>query len=166
MTLIIDDELLQKCGGGSSEYWFSYADYTIKNISELDDLDRPDDIGQTAYYVSLGLIPFLTVSNEEVMRAFVKFRGSAKLNGILQKVHSDDFIETFWKYFNAYPELKEGLTEFGDKFILEKLKEWCSENNITYEISDKLKDINKIIIQSNTDLFIMLYSKCIFVFYR
>lgn len=39
MTLIIDDELLQKCGGGSSEYWFSYADYTIKNISELDDLD-------------------------------------------------------------------------------------------------------------------------------
>lgn len=77
------------------------------------------------------------------MRAFVKFRGSAKLNGILQKVHSDDFIETFWKYFNAYPELKEGLTEFGDKFILEKLKEWCSENNITYEISDKLKDINK-----------------------
>lgn len=143
MTLIIDDELLQKCGGGSSEYWFSYADYTIKNISELDDLDRPDDIGQTAYYVSLGLIPFLAVSNEEVMRAFVKFRGSAKLNGILQKVHSDDFIETFWKYFNAYPELKEGLTEFGDKFILEKLKEWCSENNITYEISDKLKDINK-----------------------
>lgn len=141
MTLIIDDELLQKCGGGSSEYWFSYADYTIKNISELDELDKPDDVGQTAYYVSLGLIPFLTVSNEEVMRAFVKFRGSVKLNGILQKVHSDDFIETFWKYFNAYPELKDGLTEFGDKFIVEKLKEWCAENNISYELSGDLKEI-------------------------
>lgn len=139
MTLVIDDELLQKCGGGSSEYWFSYGDYTIKNISELDDLDKPDDVGQTAYYVSLGLIPFLSVSNEEIMRAFVKQRGSAKLNGILQKVHSDDFIETFWKYFNAYPELKEGLNEFGNKFIMNRLIEWCKENNISYELSGELR---------------------------
>lgn len=113
MTLIIDDELLQKCGGGSSEYWFSYADYTIKNISELDDLDRPDDIGQTAYYVSLGLIPFLTVSSEEVMRAFVKFRGSAKLNGILQKVHSDDLLKHSGNISTLIRNLKRGLPNSG-----------------------------------------------------
>ena len=142
MTLLIDDELLQKCGGGASEYWFSYGDYTIKNISELDEMDKPDDVGQTAYFVSLGLIPFVSVSNEEVMRAFVKQRGSAKLNGILQKVHSDDFIETFWKYFNAYPELKEGLVEFGDQFIVHKLIEWCKENNINYELSENIQNIS------------------------
>lgn len=134
MKLIIDDELLQKCGSGSSEYWFSYGDYTIKSISEIMELDKPDDIGQTAYFVSLGLIPFVSVSNEEVMRAFVKHKGSEKLNAILQKVHSDDFIETFWKYFNVYPELKEGLTEFGDEFIVEKVCEWCKENNVDYEV--------------------------------
>ena len=139
MELVIDDELLQKCGGGSSEYWFCYGDYTIKNISEIDDMEKPDDVGQTAYYVSLGLIPFLSVSNEEIMRAFVKQRGSAKLNGILQKVHSDKFIETFWKYFNVYPELKEGLNEFAQDFMLNRLRGWCEENNIKYVISDKLK---------------------------
>lgn len=139
MELVIDDELLQKCGGGSSEYWFCYGDYTIKNISEIDDMEKPDDVGQTAYYVSLGLIPFLSVSNEEIMRAFVKHRGSAKLNGILQKVHSDNFIETFWKYFNVYPELKVGLNEFAQDFMLNRLRGWCEENNIKYVISDKLK---------------------------
>ena len=139
MELVIDDELLQKCGGGSSEYWFCYGDYTIKNISEIDDMEKPDDVGQTAYFVSLGLIPFLSVSNEEIMRAFVKQRGSAKLNGILQKVHSDNFIETFWKYFNVYPELKEGLNEFAQDFMLNRLRGWCEENNIKYVISDKLK---------------------------
>ncbi len=139
MELVIDDELLQKCGGGSSEYWFCYGDYTIKNISEIDDMEKPDDVGQTAYYVSLGLIPFLSVSNEEIMRAFVKQRGSAKLNGILQKVHSDNFIETFWKYFNVYPELKEGLNEFAQDFMLNRLRGWCEENNIKYVISEKLK---------------------------
>ena len=139
MELVIDDELLQKCGGGSSEYWFCYGDCTIKNISEIDDMEKPDDVGQTAYYVSLGLIPFLSVSNEEIMRAFVKQRGSAKLNGILQKVHSDNFIETFWKYFNVYPELKEGLNEFAQDFMLNRLRGWCEENNIKYVISDKLK---------------------------
>lgn len=141
MKLIIDDELLQKCGSGSSEYWFSYGDYTIKSISEIMALDKPDDIGQTAYFVSLGLIPFVSVSNEEVMRAFVKHKGSEKLNAILQKVHSDDFIETFWKYFNVYPELKEGLSEFGDKFIVEKVCEWCKENNVDYEV--KLSNSDK-----------------------
>ena len=139
MELVIDDELLQKCGGGSSEYWFCYGDYTIKNISEIDDMEKPDDVGQTAYYVSLGLIPFLSVSNEEIMRAFVKQRGSGKLNGILQKVHSDNFIDTFWKYFNVYPELKEGLNEFAQDFMLNRLRGWCEENNIKYVISDKLK---------------------------
>ena len=134
MKLIIDDELLQKCGSGSSEYWFSYTDYTVKNLSEIMSLDKPDDIGQTAYFVSLGLIPFLSVGNEEVMRAFVQYKGSQKLNTVLQRVHSDEFIETFWKYFNAYPELKEGLNEFADKFITQKVCEWCNENNVDYEV--------------------------------
>lgn len=135
MKLIINDEVLQKCGGGSSEYWFSYKNYRIVNISELESLDKPDDVGRTAFYVSIGIIPFISVSNEEIMRAFIKRRGSAKLNGVLQKVHSEDFIETFWKYFNAYPELKDGLNEFAEEYLIKKICGWCEENNINYEVS-------------------------------
>ena len=141
MILTVDENLIQKCAGDSSEYWFSYKDYTIKSIYELQEIERPDGVGQTAYFVSLGLIPFITVSNEEIMRAFVKQRGSAKLNGILSKVHSDDFIETFWKYFNAYPELKDGLNEFADEFLVEQLCEWCRENNVNYELGEDYKKL-------------------------
>ncbi|MCD7873134.1 MAG: hypothetical protein LUG21_07560 [Clostridiales bacterium] len=134
MKLIINDELLKKCGSGSSEYWFSYSNYSIVSISELGGLDKPDDMGQTAYFVSLGIIPFVSVSNEEIMRAFVRQKGSHKLNGILQKVKSSEFLETFWKYFNAYPELETGLDEFARDFLVKKVSEWCLENNIDYEI--------------------------------
>ena len=135
MELVINDELLRKCGSGSSEYWFSYRNYNILSISELRDMEKPADMGQTEFYVSMGIIPFVSVSNEEIMRAFVKMKGSAKLNAVLQKVHSEDFIETFWKYFNAYTELKEGLDEFANDFIINKVSEWCEENNINYKIA-------------------------------
>lgn len=134
MELVINDELLQKCGGGSSEYWFSYKDYTIKNISVLNTGEKPDDMGQTAYYISIGLIPFISVSNEEIMREFIRLKASAKLNGILNKMNSDDFIESFWKYHKIYPELNDGLSEFSDEYLLKKLCNWCEENSINYRI--------------------------------
>ncbi len=134
MNLVINEDLLRKCGGGSDEYWFSYKDYSVMNISEFETDDRPDDMGQTTYFVSIGIIPFVSVSNEEIMRSFVKAKGSAKLNTILDKVTADDFIETFWKYFNAYPELKDGLDEFASEYTLNKVVDWCKENNVNYTV--------------------------------
>lgn len=132
MELIIDSQLLTKCASGSSEYWFSYKDYSVKNISALNAIDRPDDIGQTAYFVSIGLIPFVTVSNEAVIKAFLEEKGNAKLNTILEKLQGEQFVDTFWKYFNAYPELKEGIDEFAHRFTCNKVEQWCIENNIKY----------------------------------
>jgi len=134
MELIINPDLLSKCGGGSAEYWFSYKDYSVKNIAEFGAVDKPDEIGQTAYFISLGIIPFITVSNEEIMRAFIKEKGSTKLNAVLGKVRDDEFIETFWKYFNAYPELKEGFDEFTSAYMLDKIIGWCRENSIEYSV--------------------------------
>ncbi|MCD7722607.1 MAG: hypothetical protein LUH82_01460 [Clostridiales bacterium] len=135
MKLVINEKVMKKCGGGSAEYWFSYKDYTIRNIRDFNTADKPDDVGQIEYFVSLGIIPFITISNEEIMRAFVKSKGSDKLNAVLDKVKSEQFIDTFWKYFNAYPEFKEeGLVEFSRKYIADKIALWCSENNIEYEV--------------------------------
>ena len=71
MELLINSDLLNKCGSGSSEYWFSYRDYTVKNIRDLDTGEKPEDMGQTTYFVSIGLIPFITISNEEIIRGFI-----------------------------------------------------------------------------------------------
>lgn len=134
MKLIINSDIRKKCGHGSSEYWFSYRDYSIKNISELSMDDKPEDMGQTTYFVSIGLIPFVTVSNEEIMRAAIEARGSAKLKSIFDKVDSANFIETFWKYYNVYPELTENTDEFVSDYINNKIIEWCEENKIDYSV--------------------------------
>ena len=83
MELLINSDLLNKCGSGSSEYWFSYRDYTVKNIRDLDTGEKPEDMGQTTYFVSIGLIPFITISNEEIIRGFINEKGSEKLKSIL-----------------------------------------------------------------------------------
>ncbi len=134
MKLIINSETRNKCGHGSSEYWFSYRDYSIKNISELSMVDKPEDMGQTTYFVSIGLIPFVTVSNEEIMRAAIEARGSAKLKSIFNKVESENFVETFWKYYNVYPELTENTDEFINDYLNKKIVEWCEENKIDYSL--------------------------------
>lgn len=136
MKLIINEETRNKCGGGSSEYWFSYNDYIIRNISELNIDDKPDDVGQTAYFVSIGIIPYVSVSNEEIMRALIKARGSVKLNAVFDNIDEDKFIETFWKYYNAYPELKVDVTEFADEYVNKKIISWCEENNVDYVIGE------------------------------
>lgn len=132
MELLINSDLLKKCGSGASEYWFSYKDYTVKNIRDLDTGAKPDDMGQTTYFVSIGLIPFVTISHEEIIRAFINERGSEKLQSILDKIHGEEFIETFWKYFNAYPELQEGANEFVSSYVCKKVADWCNENSISY----------------------------------
>lgn len=133
MELLINSDLLNKCGSGSSEYWFSYNDYTVKNIRDLDTGAKPDDMGQTTYFVSIGLIPFITISNEEIIRGFVNARGSKKLKLILDKIQGEEFIDTFWKYFNAYPELKDGIDEFSSEYTHKKIEKWCIENHINYK---------------------------------
>ncbi len=109
MELLINSDLLNKCGSGSSEYWFSYRDF-----------------------VSIGLIPFITISNEEIIRGFINEKGSEKLKSILDKIQGEEFIDTFWKYFNAYPELKDGIDEFSTEYTHNKIASWCNENNINY----------------------------------
>lgn len=136
MKLIINSETRNKCGGGSSEYWFSYNDYSVKNIRQLEIGEKPDDVSQTAYFVSIGIIPFASVSNQEVMRALIKAKGSAKLSAAFDKVDEDNFIEIFWKYYNAYPELKENASEFVDEYINNKIISWCNENNVDYVLEE------------------------------
>lgn len=135
MELIIDSELLNKCGSGSSEFWFSYKDYTVKNISVLDTDAKPADMGQTTYFVSIGLIPFITISNEEIMRSYINENGNAKIKSVLDKIQGEEFVDTFWKYFYAYPEIKDGFDAFADKYIHKKIAAWCEENNINYRFA-------------------------------
>lgn len=128
----LNSDNLRKGWGGADQYWFSLGDYCVRDAATLSTMDRPDQISQSAYYVSLGYIPYFCVSNEEVMRAYVSSLTNAKLKKALSSIDDNDYVESFWKYFNVYPELSDGWSDFEDEYVLKKAIEWCEENGINY----------------------------------
>ena len=132
---VLNDDALRKGWGGIGQYWFSLKDYTIKDVAELAHLERPEHISQSAYFVSIGYIPYFVVSDEEVMHSYVDTLTNQKLQAALSKIDEDDYVESFWKYFNVYTQLSEGWQEFEDAYVLEKAQTWCKENAIEYTVN-------------------------------
>lgn len=129
MKLTIDSKVLQQIWGASTEFWFSRTDYSIYNEVEL-----PSD--DTSKLFEAGFIPFVSVSNEEVIRAYVSSIGNQKITAVLDKLDGEAYVETFWKYFNAYKEVSDGFDAFEKRYVMNKLTDWCSENSIEYTIAD------------------------------
>lgn len=132
-TLELNKEVLRKAWNGAGLCWFSLNSYKLKNISELTYLETPNDVPLTSYLVSIGYIPFFTASNEEVMHAFVDSLSNEKLKKAFAKIDEKDYVESFWKYFNIYPEMSD-YNEFEEKYLLEKAKKWCAENSVNYSL--------------------------------
>lgn len=127
MKLLLDEKLLRCVWGGAGEYWFSRVDYRVHSVK---DLDCPND--DTDELLQAGFIPFLSVSNEEVIRAYVKHLNNKKVSAVLDKLSGEEYINTFWKYFNAYSDISNGFDAFENEFVLEKTEQWCSANAIEY----------------------------------
>lgn len=135
MKLIINSELKNKCGHGLSEYWFSFKTYTVESISNIAK-DVMDNEEKKENYESTDMIPFLSISNEEIMRSFVNAKCSAKITNELHQLKGEAFIEAFWKYYNAYPEFKEGFENFIMEYATVRICRWCDENGIDYIFED------------------------------
>lgn len=129
MYLVLTKENLRFAWGSSTEYWFSRTDYSIYKYSEL-----PTD--DCTKLVSLGFIPFLTISNEEVIRAYIKSLNNPKLSAKFDSLSSYDCVEIFWKYFNAYKDVSSGFDDFESKYVLNKVVGWCDENSVNYRIEE------------------------------
>ncbi len=128
MKLLLNEKTLRFVWGGSGEYWYSRVDSQIHSSAELECEDTED-------LMTNGFIPFLTISNEEVIRAYIKFLDNKKVSAVLDKLSGNEYIDTFWKYFNAYSSISEGFDEFEQKFVLEKVEQWCSQNAVEYAVN-------------------------------
>ena len=78
MKLLLDEKTLRFVWGGSGEYWYSRVDSQVHSSVELE-CDDTEDL------MTNGFIPFLTISNEEVISNFLIIKRSA----------------LFWKNFQA-----------------------------------------------------------------
>lgn len=126
MQLVLSEENLRFAWGSSAEYWFSRTDYRIHKLSDIPDEDCGD-------LINLGYVPFVTVSNEEVIRAYIKSLNNKKLSAVFDSVNGEECVETFWKYFNAYKDISLGFNDFEKKYLTEKVIEWCNENAVQYK---------------------------------
>ena len=129
MKLLLDEMTLRFVWGSSGEYWYSRIDSQILSSAELECADTED-------LMANGFIPFLTISNEEVIRAYIKFLDNKKVSAVLEKLSGNEYIDTFWKYFNAYSSISEGFDEFENKFVIDKVKDWCEANSIEYTVAE------------------------------
>lgn len=127
MKLMLDEKTLRAVWGGSGEYWLSRIDCRVHSAADLD-CDDTDDL------LSNGFIPFINISNEEIIRAYVKHLGNKKIGAVLDKLSGDEYVDTFWKYFNAYSDISAGFDAFESKFVLDKAIEWCNDNSIEYSV--------------------------------
>ena len=128
MKLLLDEMTLRFVWGSSGEYWYSRIDSQIHSSAELECADTED-------LMANGFIPFLTISNEEVIRAYIKFLDNKKVCAVLEKLSGNEYIDTFWKYFNPYSSISEGFDEFENKFVIDKVKDWCEANSIEYTVA-------------------------------
>lgn len=129
MKLLLDEMTLRFVWGSSGEYWYSRIDSQIHSSAELECADTED-------LMANGFIPFLTISNEEVIRAYIKFLDNKKVSAVLEKLSGNEYIDTFWKYFNAYSSISEGFDEFENEFVIDKVKDWCEANSIEYTVAE------------------------------
>ena len=134
MTLELDEVALRKGWGGEGEYWYSRRDGKIKSDSTLAQLERPEGMSQSEYYVSLGYIPYFTVKTEEVIRAFVPTIERDKLRKKIIGYDGSEYVENFWKYFHIYPEISDPYIKFEAQYVKKKAAKWCDENDIKYEL--------------------------------
>ena len=129
MKLLLDEMTLRFVGEDTEECWYSRIDSQIHSSAELECADTED-------LMVNGFIPFLTISNEEVIRAYIKFLDNKKVSAVLEKLSGNEYIDTFWKYFNAYSSISEGFDEFENKFVIDKVKDWCEANSIEYTVAE------------------------------
>lgn len=127
MQLLLDEKTLRFVWGSTGEFWFSRVDYTVHSSADIGEDD-------SAALMENGFIPFLTISNEEIIRAYIKFIDNKKVSAVFDKLLSQEIVETFWKYFNAYSDISAGFDDFEKKYVLEKVTAWCEENNIEYKL--------------------------------
>lgn len=125
MQLVLTEKNLRYAWGSATEYWFSRTDYSIYKSSDLPCEDY-------ASLVEMGFIPFLTISNEEVIRAYIKFLNNPKMSAKFDGLSSYDCVETFWKYFNAYKDVSAGFDSFEKEYVTKKVTDWCNENGVAY----------------------------------
>lgn len=130
----INDDVLKKVWDSSGEQLYSVSGGKLFNAREFSDNDRPDNISQTQYFLQMGYIPFVSITNDEALRAYAKTLKSEKIKAALDSVDEDKYNDVFWKYFNLYPELLENFNKFEDGYVLSKVEAWCKENGIEYSI--------------------------------
>ena len=133
-TFELNEETLRKGWGGENQYWFSLDSYEIKEDIHAIGIEVPDDMTEEEYAASRNYIPYFRVKRIELAKAYIDAVASNKLKAKLADIGDEEYIDVFWKYFNAYPHLSEGYEEFQNNYLIKMAINWCDENEINFVV--------------------------------
>ena len=131
---IIDDYAVKTVWKNCGQYWLSTKTGKLINSDEFSDFNIPDNVTQSQFLVNMGYIPYVGVSEAEVIHAYIPTLKNKKLVQALSNIDEDSICESFWKYLNAYDEIYEGYGKFEKDYVEQKIVTWCVENGLKYEI--------------------------------
>ncbi len=134
-TFQITSDVLKKVWNSSDELLYSVKDGKVYNACDFADVEGPAGFSQSQYFLNLGYIPFASVSNNEVLRAYAQTINNSKIKESIEQTDDDLYTDVFWKYFNLYPDMLEEYKNFEEKYVLNKVEKWCIDNGLKYEIS-------------------------------
>lgn len=131
---IIDEYAVETVWKNCGQYWLSTKTGKLMNCDELTDLNIPDNITQSQFLVNMGYIPYVSVSENELIHAFIPTLKNKKLSQALTNISDDCLCESFWKYLNAYEEISSSYGQFEKCYVQQKVVNWCIENGLKYLI--------------------------------
>ena len=88
---------------------------------------------------------FPSVTRSETQRAYVKSFDDKKLDHIFSDLDDKEYWDTFWNIFDDGGEKLIAFEKFERRYRIQKITEWCDENNIPYYIDKKDDFINWIL---------------------
>lgn len=131
---IIDEYTVKAVWKNRGQYWLSTKTGKLINSDDFTDLNIPDNITYSQFLVNMGYIPYVSVSENEVIHAYILTLKNKKLAQALSGIDDDSICESFWKYLNAYEEISKSYGSFEKEYVVQKIVAWCVENGLKYEI--------------------------------
>lgn len=131
--LEITPEVLMKVWDSSGENFYCLNSGKICSSSDFSEMEKPENSTQVQCLFRLGYIPFVSVTNDEVLRAYARIINNQKIKNVIEHSNEDEYADVFWKYFNIYPDMLEEYKKFENKYVLDKISNWCKDNSLEYK---------------------------------
>lgn len=146
MVLEINEEIFLYTFAGEEDFSSAKANQIYGKTTYLFDLDTFTvcESGTDEARAAERTIVFPSLTRAQAQREYIKALDNKRLNHIFKNLDGKAYWDMFWKYFDDGADKFNAFNMFEDRLRIQKIVEWCDENNIPYYINKKDEVIRDI----------------------